>query len=64
MNRVVFYSGKVLIFDKFNVELDLDKFFSEWVKFLNGGYFVMQEIEVFVFIDVNGGIGMFGYFMK
>lgn len=64
MNRVVLYSGKVPIFDKFNVESDLDKFFSERVKLPNGGYLVMQETEALVSIDVNGGTGMLGHSMK
>lgn len=61
MSRVVLYSGKVPIFDKFNVELDLDRFSSERVKLPNGGYLVMQETEALVSVDVNGGTGMLGH---
>lgn len=64
ISRVVLYTGKVPIFDTFNVEVDLERFSSERVKLPNGGYLVMQETEALVSIDVNGGTGMLGLTTK
>jgi Ribonuclease G/E len=64
ISRVVLYTGKVPIFDKFNVEVDLERFSSERVKLPNGGYLVMQETEALVSVDVNGGTGMLGHSTK
>jgi Rne/Rng family ribonuclease len=64
ISRVVLYSGKVPIFDMFNVEEGLERLSNERVKLPNGGYLVMQETEALVSIDVNGGMGMLGHSTK
>jgi len=60
-SRVELYSGKVPIFDAFNIEAELEKFSNKRVKLPNGGYLVMEETEALVSIDVNGGVGMLGH---
>ncbi|KPL00713.1 MAG: hypothetical protein AMJ91_03475 [candidate division Zixibacteria bacterium SM23_73_3] len=54
-SKVKLYEGKVPIFDAYNIELEIEKMLDRkvWVK--KGAYFVIDQTEAMVTIDVNTG---------
>lgn len=55
VKNVQFYWDLLLLFICYGVELQLDVMFLLQVIFWLGGYIVINQIEVLVFIDVNFG---------
>ena len=54
-NRVVRYKEKIPLFDKFDVEKDLDRLLKRKVWLRSGGYILIDRTEALVAIDVNTG---------
>ncbi|XP_062193076.1 ribonuclease E/G-like protein, chloroplastic isoform X2 [Phragmites australis] len=59
-NRVDLYEKKTPIFDKYNIEKEIDNILCKRVPLHNGGSLVIEQTEALVSIDVNGGHSMFG----
>jgi ribonuclease G len=55
VKRVYFYKDKVPLFDKFNIEKDLDRLLKRKVWLKSGGYILIDRTEALVAIDVNTG---------
>jgi ribonuclease G len=53
--RVVLYNGKEPLFEKFNIEKDLERLLKRKVWLRNGGYILIDRTEALVAIDVNTG---------
>ncbi len=53
--RVYFYREKVPLFDKFNIEKDLERLLKRKVWLKSGGYILIDRTEALVAIDVNTG---------
>jgi ribonuclease G len=53
--RVQLYKGKEPLFDKFDVEKDLERLLKRKVWLRNGGYILIDRTEALVAIDVNTG---------
>ncbi|MBN1127491.1 MAG: Rne/Rng family ribonuclease [Chitinispirillaceae bacterium] len=53
--RVVLYNGKEPLFDKFNIEKDLERLLKRKVWMRSGGYILIDRTEALVAIDVNTG---------
>ncbi|MDR0331623.1 MAG: Rne/Rng family ribonuclease [Chitinispirillales bacterium] len=53
--RVFRYKDKVPLFDKFNIEKDLDRLLKRKVWLKSGGYVLIDRTEALVAIDVNTG---------
>ena len=53
--RVKFYSGKRPIFDKFNLEKEIEKALHRRVFLKSGGHICIDQTEALVAIDVNTG---------
>ena len=53
--RVFHYKDKVPLFDKFNIEKDLDRSLKRKVWLRSGGYILIDRTEALVSIDVNTG---------
>ena len=53
--RVVHYKDKVPLFDRFNIEKDLDRLLKRKVWLRSGGYILIDRTEALVAIDVNTG---------
>ncbi|XP_044501523.1 ribonuclease E/G-like protein, chloroplastic isoform X2 [Mangifera indica] len=60
-DRVELYDKKIPLFDKFNIEEEIDNMLSKRVPLPNGGSLVIEQTEALVSIDVNGGHVMFGH---
>src|SRR5581483_6562267 len=54
-NRIQFYSEPQPIFEKFNVQKQIDDAFHRQVWLTCGGYIVIDETEALIAIDVNTG---------
>lgn len=54
-NRVVHYTEKVPLFDRFDIEKDLDRLLKRKVWLRSGGYVLIDRTEALVAIDVNTG---------
>jgi ribonuclease G len=54
-NRVHFYNDRVPLFDKFNVEKELERSLKRKVWLKSGGYLIMDHTEALFAIDVNTG---------
>jgi ribonuclease G len=54
-NRVHLYKEKTPLFDKFNIEKDLERLLKRKVWLRNGGYILIDRTEALVAIDVNTG---------
>jgi ribonuclease G len=54
-NRVIHYKEKVPLFDRFNIEKDLDRLLKRKVWLKSGGYILIDRTEALVAIDVNTG---------
>ncbi len=53
--KVVLYKEKVPLFDKFNIEKDLERLLKRKVWLKSGGYILIDRTEALVAIDVNTG---------
>jgi len=53
--RVYYYRDKTPLFDKFNIEKDLDRLLKRKVWLKSGGYILIDRTEALVAIDVNTG---------
>jgi ribonuclease G len=54
-NRIVYYSESIPIFDRLNVQKQIDDAFHRQVWLKCGGYIVIDETEALIAIDVNTG---------
>jgi ribonuclease G len=54
-SRVKLYRDKTPIFDKFNIEREIEKSFERKIWLKKGGYIVIDPTEALVAIDVNTG---------
>lgn len=54
-NRVIRYKEKLPLFDKFNIEKDLERLLKRKVWLRSGGYILIDKTEALVAIDVNTG---------
>ncbi len=55
VERVVLYNGKEPVFDKFNIETEVNKSLSRKVWLKSGGYIFFDHTEALSAIDVNSG---------
>lgn len=53
--KVILYKEKVPLFDKFNIEKDLERLLKRKVWLRSGGYILIDRTEALVAIDVNTG---------
>jgi ribonuclease G len=53
--RVIHYKGKEPLFDKYNIENDLERLLKRKVWLRSGGYVLIDRTEALVAIDVNTG---------
>lgn len=53
--KIMLYDGEEPIFDKFNVEKDLDRLLQHKVEVKGGSYLIIDEMEALTAIDVNTG---------
>ncbi len=53
--RVILYKEKVPLFDRFDIEKDLDRLLKRKVWLRSGGYILIDRTEALVAIDVNTG---------
>lgn len=53
--RVIRYTSKEPLFDKFNIEKDLERLLRRKIWLRNGGYILIDRTEALVAIDVNTG---------
>jgi ribonuclease G len=53
--RVIQYSSSQPLFDKFNIEKDLERLLRRKIWLRNGGYILIDRTEALVAIDVNTG---------
>lgn len=53
--KVDYYQGNVPLFDKFNVEKEIERTFQKNVYLKSGGHIVIEQTEGLVAIDVNTG---------
>lgn len=54
-DRVELYDKRAPLFDKYNIEGELDNILSKRVPLANGGSLIIEQTEALVSIDVNGG---------
>ncbi|MFW5960241.1 MAG: Rne/Rng family ribonuclease [Chitinivibrionales bacterium] len=55
LSRVHYYKGEEPLFDRFNIESDLEKSLKRRVWLKNGAYLVIDMTEALLAIDVNSG---------
>jgi len=55
VNRIHFYNDKIPLFEKFNIEKDLDRSLRRKVWLKCGGYILFDDTEALLAIDVNTG---------
>lgn len=55
VHKISYYSGKIPIFDHFEVETEIENMIEPKVWFSNGGYIIVHPTEAMVSIDVNSG---------
>lgn len=53
--KLEFYAGSLSLFDKFNIEKEIERTFQKNVYLKSGGYIVIEQTEGLVAIDVNTG---------
>lgn len=53
--RVNYYDGKAPLFNKYNIEKEIEKIQSKRVELKSGGSLVIEQTEALVAIDVNSG---------
>ncbi len=54
-HRLVFYKEKAPLFEKYNLEKDINKIFQRKINLKSGGHIVIEPTEALVTIDVNSG---------
>ncbi|MCP4546143.1 MAG: Rne/Rng family ribonuclease [bacterium] len=54
-NRIIYYRDNIPIFDRFNVQTELEKSLQRKVWLKKGGYLIFDHTEALVAIDVNTG---------
>ncbi|MBI5143654.1 MAG: Rne/Rng family ribonuclease [Candidatus Omnitrophica bacterium] len=54
-SRLKFYNGTIPLFEKYDIEKQIDKIYERTVRLKSGGYLVFDETESLVAIDVNSG---------
>jgi len=54
-NRLRLYTDRMPIFEKYDVERQIDKIYNRIIQLKSGGYLVFDETESLVAIDVNSG---------
>ena len=54
-SRLKLYTDRVPIFEKYDVERQIDKVYNRIIQLKSGGYLVFDETESLVAIDVNSG---------
>jgi ribonuclease G len=54
-SRIKLYTGAQPLFEKYNLENNIDEIFREKKRLPSGGYIVIEETEALVSIDVNSG---------
>ncbi|MDP2929768.1 MAG: Rne/Rng family ribonuclease, partial [Candidatus Omnitrophota bacterium] len=54
-SRLKLYNDRVPIFEKYDVERQIDKIYNRIIQLKGGGYLVFDETESLVAIDVNSG---------
>src|SRR3989338_8288133 len=54
-SRVRFYRGQIPLFERFEIEPQIDKLYNRIVHLKSGGYLIFDETESLVAIDVNSG---------
>lgn len=54
-NRLKFYNDRTPIFEKYDLERQIDKIYNRIIQLKGGGYLVFDETESLVAIDVNSG---------
>ncbi|NOX87848.1 MAG: Rne/Rng family ribonuclease [Calditrichaeota bacterium] len=54
-DKISYYKGMLPIFDKFNIEKEIEKMGNSKVWLKNGAYIVVEPTEALVSIDVNSG---------
>ncbi|XP_022135694.1 ribonuclease E/G-like protein, chloroplastic isoform X2 [Momordica charantia] len=59
-DRVELYNEGIPLFDKFNIEEEINSILSKRVPLANGGSLIIEQTEALVSIDVNGGHGVLG----
>ncbi|XP_038887525.1 ribonuclease E/G-like protein, chloroplastic isoform X2 [Benincasa hispida] len=59
-DRVELFHERIPLFDKFNIEEEINGILSKRVPLANGGSLIIEQTEALVSIDVNGGHGVFG----
>ncbi|XP_022968940.1 ribonuclease E/G-like protein, chloroplastic isoform X1 [Cucurbita maxima] len=59
-DRVELFKERIPLFDKFNIEEEINSMLSKRVPLANGGSLIIEQTEALVSIDVNGGHGVFG----
>lgn len=53
--RLRFYGDKIPIFEKFDIERQVEKIYNRIVQLKSGGYLIFDQTESLVAIDVNSG---------
>jgi ribonuclease G len=54
-NRIAFHNGNIPLFEKYNVEKEIDKLFERKIFLKCGGYITIEQTEGMIAIDVNSG---------
>lgn len=54
-NRLRLYTDRMPIFEKYDVERQIDKIYNRIIQLKSGGYLIFDETESLVAIDVNSG---------
>ena len=54
-NRLRFYTERLPLFEKFEIEKQIDKIYNRIVQLKSGGYLIFDQTESLVAIDVNSG---------
>lgn len=54
-NRLRFYTEKMPMFEKFEIEKQIEKIYNRIVQLKSGGYLIFDQTESLVAIDVNSG---------
>ena len=55
INRVIYYQKKEPVFERFNIEEEIERSISRMVWLKCGGYLVFDDTEALTVIDVNTG---------
>lgn len=55
LDRLELYKGREPVFDKYEVEKDIQTLFSKKVWLKSGGYIIIEKTEAMTVIDVNSG---------